>query len=114
MWFEWFDLGLRALNFNTVSHPIWSITKVGIELLGQLKSYKTRQIGAYLEGSSADEMWVNKLILDKTQFNYRTFGIFTHFQRRRHLYRYKSRLFDFSLPYWSKRVFSMPVGLVQV
>ena len=39
VWFLWFDLGLRALNFNTVSQcPIWSISKVGIELLGQLKT----------------------------------------------------------------------------
>ena len=39
VWFVWFDLGLRALNFKTVSHSVNIVTKVGIELLGQLKMY---------------------------------------------------------------------------
>ena len=36
--FVWF--GLEGSKFQH-SHPIWSITKVGIELLGQLKNEKS-------------------------------------------------------------------------
>ena len=42
VWFVWFDLGLRALNFNTVTVQYGYITKVGIELLGQLKKAKKK------------------------------------------------------------------------
>ena len=39
VWIVWFDMGLRALNFSTVSHSVTNIVaKVGIELLGQLKT----------------------------------------------------------------------------